>query len=611
MENLDIEEIQDTMFSIYKKNLNFFNKNVNYLYKKILDFEGTNKYKYNLEFIDNHFELIDDHNKYTYNCDPYYDAEYRFKNLSDKSSFILIKIDSNYEEKRVWDSKINPVKIINEYIKIIEKKNININGKFVFLGAILGLHISEIIKKSEFKTFLIVEDNLEIFRLSMFLNDYEDLSKSKEIYFAITKENKYPIIKEFFNSHLEFNNKINFELASEREIYLIEEMSNIFLQENEFNYPFSEYLTSYFRGIQYIKENHKLLRLNKKYSILKSYKILFLGGGLSLENEISFLVKNKNNFLIVCVAATLKILEQNNIIPDLIITSDSGRIIKNQFLVDEKYYKESIIFASNKTHNDVIDLLPKENVFLFNDSLEIFDKTGINIGVNVGNIGYSILLKLGVDTIYLLGFDACVDTEKGRSHSSNNEKKEFKKFDVMRDEKINSEIHIIKVKGNFEKFVYTTSHFIGMIKSFEEIKNIFNVKAFNLSNGAYLSGIKPLKSHDVKISIPYDKNIEKDIIKKNFKKISKKSFNLSEKKFLDKERRLIEKLKELNEDDLYNNFLFLYKENSTSLILQILNKYFRLVLPFYYYSKNINIEKSTKIFNNNFFDIVDYINETL
>ena len=169
--------------------------------------------------------------------------------------------------------------------------------------------------------------------------------------------------------------------------------------------------------------------------------------------EIGFVKRNQDNFLIVCVAATLKILEKYEIIADIIITSDSSTIIKEQFNVDKKYYINSLIFASNKTDNSVIDLLLKENIFLFNDSLEIFDETGVNTGVNVGNIGYSILLKLGIETIYLLGFDASVNPETGRSHSSNNNKKEFKEFNLNNDEKINSEIHLIKVKGNFEDFV--------------------------------------------------------------------------------------------------------------------------------------------------------------
>lgn len=53
-------------------------------------------------------------------------------------------------------------------LKSLKNKNVCINQKCIFLGSILGLHISSIVKESDFKIFLIIEDNLEIFRLSMF-----------------------------------------------------------------------------------------------------------------------------------------------------------------------------------------------------------------------------------------------------------------------------------------------------------------------------------------------------------------------------------------------------------------------------------------------------------
>ena len=39
MQQTDVDEIQNTMLIIYKKNLNFFKENHNYIYKKIIDFE--------------------------------------------------------------------------------------------------------------------------------------------------------------------------------------------------------------------------------------------------------------------------------------------------------------------------------------------------------------------------------------------------------------------------------------------------------------------------------------------------------------------------------------------------------------------------------------------
>lgn len=83
---------------------------------------------------------------------------------------------------KTYDFRIDPYAILNNYIEIIKNKNVCINQKCIFLGSILGLHISSIVKESDFKIFLIIEDNLEIFRLSMFLNDYEDISIKKRYF---------------------------------------------------------------------------------------------------------------------------------------------------------------------------------------------------------------------------------------------------------------------------------------------------------------------------------------------------------------------------------------------------------------------------------------------
>ena len=606
MQENNIEEIQNTMFLIYSKNLNFFKNDYPEIYMKILDLEKKNIYEYSIDFINNHFELVNNKNEYIYNCDPYYDAEYRLKNINEGSSFSLIKTDKEYDQVKTYDFRIDPYAILNNYIEIIKNKNVCINQKCIFLGSILGLHISSIVKESDFKIFLIIEDNLEIFRLSMFLNDYEDISIKKKIFFMINEKNKSDKIIDLLQISPEYNNKIRFELASEKDFYLIEEVLNIFLQENEINYPFSEYLISYIRGITYIKNNYNLLKLNTSYSILKGHRILFLGGGLSFEKEIDFIIRNKNNFLIVCVAAVLKILEKYDIVPIIIITSDSSNVIKEQFLVNDKYYTNSIILASNKTDENVIRLFSKENVFLFNDSLELFNDTGVNTGVNVGNIGYSILLKLGVDSIYLLGFDACIDQNSKKSHSTKIETTEYKSFDLFKEEKVSSETHLIKVKGNFRKFVYTTNHFKGMIDSFVKMKNNFSINAYNLSDGAFLDGIKPLKPSNLSFNSLYTTNNE-IILKKGFRKISKNDFTTLELSLINDEKGLIEQLKNLDKLELYSNFVNIYKKNENSLLLQILNRYFLLVLPYYNYSKQIDIFKANNLLINNFYDIIDFI----
>lgn len=607
MSDFNMKELEETIIQIYSKNLNFFSVNNKNLYNKIFAFEKENRNEYHLTFDNNHFDIKNKKGDYTYNCNPYYDAQSRVKELDKSNGFLMIKIQEEYKKKKYEDSRIDPYIILNEYIKVIQNRDIKKSEKFIFLGSILGAHITDILKSSDFKSVLLIEDSVEIFRLSMFITDYEDLVINHNLNFLINESDKQNGMKDFLKYLPQYNNKIKFELASEAEIYLIEETSNLLLQENELNYPFSEYLISYSRGLKYLKEGYKLLKLNRNYSILNSNPILYLGAGLSLEKEIDFILRNKNKFIIVCVAATLKILERYDIYPDIIISSDSSSIIDKQFNINHKYFKDSIIFLSNKTDEKIIKLFKKNSTFLFNDSLEVFTNTGINTGFNVGNIGYSILMKLGVKEIYLLGFDACIDELSGQSHSNSKNKISYKHFDLIKNQEISSETHLIEVDGNFKKTVLTTNHFYGMINSFKDLLNSNEINSYNLSNGAYLPGIEPLSIKNIKIPNDIPKDEFKKIVLSLLNKICKNEITIEEEKDLNKEKKIIQEFSNFDEKGLYLSYQnFINKKNSNSLIFQIINKYFDLISPYYSYSIKLDEKKTTLLFKQHHNKLVDY-----
>ena len=110
---------------------------------KILDLEKKNIYEYSIDFINNHFELVNNKNEYIYNCDPYYDAEYRLKNINEGSSFSLIKTDKEYDQVKTYDFRIDPYAILNNYIEIIK-------NKFQEIKQYIGLFAS-IITKIEYR----------------------------------------------------------------------------------------------------------------------------------------------------------------------------------------------------------------------------------------------------------------------------------------------------------------------------------------------------------------------------------------------------------------------------------------------------------------------------
>ena len=48
--------------------------------------------------------------------------------------------------------------------------------KFIFLGVGLGLHLTTIHEKLQSNVYFIVEEDLELFRLSLFVTNYKDMS---------------------------------------------------------------------------------------------------------------------------------------------------------------------------------------------------------------------------------------------------------------------------------------------------------------------------------------------------------------------------------------------------------------------------------------------------
>ncbi|WP_419671179.1 hypothetical protein [Aliarcobacter butzleri] len=74
--------------------------------------------------------------------------------------------------------------ITKDYLENKKKslKNLKID-KFVFLGTLLGRHIPKIAEKINADLYLVLERNLEIFRLSLFTIDYTILAKNGASFF--------------------------------------------------------------------------------------------------------------------------------------------------------------------------------------------------------------------------------------------------------------------------------------------------------------------------------------------------------------------------------------------------------------------------------------------
>ncbi|QKF68392.1 motility accessory factor [Arcobacter venerupis] len=589
----ELEEIQQTLQQIFLNNLNFLKQNNKNLYERLVAFEKLNIENYSIEFIDNRFELIDIKNKTSfYNKDPFIDAKNRVNNFEFSNAFSLIKLEP-YEKRNHYENEINAYLYINDFINNFANTSTEIN-KFVFIGTLLGVHINDFHNSINSKSYLIIESNIEIFRLSMFMTDYTTLAKSSKLFFAIAEDefNFQKIVNDFLEYKEEFNNLIHYELGDESNRAIIDRLSLQFTQSSQMRYPFSEYLISLKRGFKYFLESkNKIINLSKNYDFLEKKKVLFLGAGVSLARNIEWLYTNQNKFVIVASSAVLKHLQILDIVPDIIILIDGQKdCMLDQFNIKKSMYENSTILCSIKIDEDLYEIIKDSNVFFMQNSLELFRDFGFLSGVTVGDIGTDILLRLGAKELYLLGVDASLDSKTGKTHIGTH--RSSRKINLNNNSNsINFQNNIIYVKGNLQKTVPTFMEYTEMIEHLSHklqfLDKSYNI--YNLSDGAYFRNTTPLEIKNLPLenSADIDKIMLKDFLLSSLKQINKQQLNALDIKEIQKERKILKKLSSFNKiEDFLKNFKNLEKTISYSIVINILDNYFKLILPYYTFLKN-------------------------
>ena len=210
-------QLQNALTTTFLANLVFLSEYDKDLYHRVDELSkmienGTYEEKYHLEFImeDGDFDIYDVVNeKYLYNKKPkkfnsdlVREVEFDNKNsILNLGSHFLIKDKYKITKDRFeCESKLDFLRLtladIQEYTDITKeyfdnqnKRSLKKIDKFIFLGTLLGRHIPKIAKKVNAKAYLILEKNLEIFRLSLFTVDYTVLARNGAI-FSVMEDSK-------------------------------------------------------------------------------------------------------------------------------------------------------------------------------------------------------------------------------------------------------------------------------------------------------------------------------------------------------------------------------------------------------------------------------------
>jgi len=485
--------------------------------------KGHYQEKYELKHEDGYFDV------YEKNTDSYLYTKDSSKHASLAAQSINYRLDENlfksFHEHKISDNDLKKymhmppfehemsghAPVIHYCQKhSLKDKTLKTLDKFVFFGVGLGVHIRSIHEKISAKVYFIIEDDLELFRLSLFTTNYASLAKESKLFFSVFEQNEefqqtstqFLECKHYYNHYIKYFHILSHD---EKKIDLFQVA---IASQSHLLFYYNTLLTQFLTPLQYMFDEYffldKTITFNNKE--LKKQPFLILGAGPSLEKNKKWLQKNQNNFIIVAVSATLQFLEKENIAPDIIVQLDAFDTSIKFFdnIKSTDFIKESIFLFSDRISSKIVSRLDKKRVFFFENGTTYKDSSLKPSAPCVGSISYQILLFLKVNYIYLLGIDLSIDSKTGLTHSGSHIYADNISIEehTQKSDLFTYDRTLLSIEGNLSDKVLTTAQLHISIDTINQstklLKKEFQ-KIFNLSDGALFSDITPKNTQELNI----------------------------------------------------------------------------------------------------------------
>ena len=555
-----MNDIQTQALNTYQENLKYFQEAIPSLYNKILALdtllnEGKYPQKYDLEYKEGGYfdvkELASGEFLYKKNSNEIAKEQFSqislrkddqvlesYKNLIfDKDTVDFLKQQSSFSNLATM------APIIDYYNRHIEKStHMTQLNKFIFFGAGLGLHIDKIITKYNVQVPWIIEDNVELFRLSLFVTNYHKLSKNRDLFFAVgLNDTELSIVFNlFFSKAFMKNLYIKFFLFSEKDKEKIAFIQSKLVARPEVAYSHSRLLVKNIKVMYKLKENFKFMSLLKheNENFFQDKPVLILGAGPSLHNNIEWLKENAYKFIIMAALVSLKTLQKAGISPDIIVQVDENEFTTEQVLKnlgETSFLKNSICLFSASVAPILFETFKENSIYLHEDRTKYKLAKSTMPVASVGESLYAIALVYNVNNIYMLGIDLALGAD-GLSHSPDHFMAQ-KLNNTTKEEDLTVSLSntIITVKGNFRDVVETNPLLAMSIPIINNKTNSYksaNQTVYNLSDGAHFFNTVALQPQDVSLQTTLNKTLLKEQLSTLFDNYSENKLTAEEKEAL-------------------------------------------------------------------------------
>jgi len=516
----ELEDLSSTLLSIYEKNLLFLKENFEDIFNRVNTLSddinsGKIKEKYNLEYRDGYFDILNkETNSWYYGINTYEDADNRAKlsNFTKEGSFNLLRTygNTNYLSKSESYGKV--MQIIDYINENVDLENICYDKiyKMIFIGAGLGLHVHEISKKLDPFSTLIIEPELEVFRLSLFIIDYSEFdSGNKKLFLSIEDDDikRRNIYGEFYSYHNYMNYNVKYNKLLSNYDYIYDELVSFFSNNFAGYFSYLAVLENIKRSVRFIKDKEYFISVNKMHKnlIFKDKKVLIVAAGPSLDNYIEFIQKNQDKFIIVCVDVIVRKLEKNNIKPNVVVTIDPSHLCAKYLTCEDKdYLNDSLIVCLAQQHEKTIEIL-KGKEYIFSQTIDLIKGIGSLGSVNnVGTFSYKVAVHFGASEIYTIGNDASFNQETGSRYSSDSSHTQTESLSESEKGNIVSTYDVLEMEGNLRDKIKTNRSLLTFRDTFEETYSSLvnhygrdSHKVYNLSDGVKIKNFIPMKYEEI------------------------------------------------------------------------------------------------------------------
>lgn len=422
------------------------------------------------------------------------DCEYIVEQAKNSSMTLSIKKDGKVQQIH---SKYNPQREAKQ--QVVDMKLVN-PKLLVILGLGLGYHIRACLEELKDSNLFIavIEKDIEALRVALENTDLTDLLSSDKIRWVVgvPEEEGYAVLNNMvkqsgiaFQLFLKTLQVFDHPAIDKVHGDYHKKMLKAFREAAHaiiFNYgncPEDSMI-----GVENIMKNLATIIKNPGvkdlYGAFKGRPGVIVSTGPSLDKNIDLLKEITDKCVMISADSALKPLCRRGIVPHAV--SSLERIIQVADMYKElpEEFKEKIwLSATPVIRKEAYDAWPGPTFMVYRAFAHFewinIPKGILNIGPSCSNMAFKVLEALGCDPIILVGQD-CAFKSAQKTHAD----------DAPSVTNLNlKEQDLIKVKGNYEEFVYTNSIYDLFRKAFVTDVAQYSGKCINATEGgAYIDG---------------------------------------------------------------------------------------------------------------------------